>query len=300
MVILNKGVSKLNIIIAILPSLLFGISPIIATKVGGKAINQLIGTSYGQLIIGSSVYMFVDPKISINDFLWCFIGGLCWSIAQLTQFMSFEKMNVSRAMPISTGLQLIEIPLIGVIFWGDWSNFNGKILGFISILILIIGIILTSYKDKNNDDLNTNMNYKKGLFLLISGSFGFTIANIAPKISNTSGMSGILPLTLGMVFGGLLLGTVFQIKNKEKIIISKKTFLGTLVGISAGLGSLFYLISLKLNGVATAFPLTQMNVVVSTILGVTLLKEYKNKKESVLASLGLILIVISAFIISNI
>ncbi|MFN1208157.1 GRP family sugar transporter, partial [Enterococcus lactis] len=53
------------------------------------------------------------------------------------------------------------------------------------------------------------------------------------------------------------------------------------------------------NGVANAFPLTQMNVVVSTLGGLIILKENKNRKEIIFTVIGLIMIVVAAILIGH-
>ncbi|XIF19826.1 MAG: Hypothetical protein AJITA_00517 [Acetilactobacillus jinshanensis] len=144
---------------------------------GGKPIQQVTGTCYGQLIIGILLYLF----------LWPFLGGLLWAVAQLMQFTSFKQLNVSIAMPISTGLQLIEIPLAGVIFWGEWGIHAAKLAGFISIVVLIIGICMASYNDHSST--NGKLDYKGGLTMLIVGSFGYTACSVFPKITNATNLS---------------------------------------------------------------------------------------------------------------
>lgn len=287
----------MNIIIGLLPALLWGVGPLLASKIGGKAINQLVGAAYGQFFVGIVIYLFTRPQISLYDFIWPFLGGAAWAIAQLFQFMSFEKMNVSTAMPISTGLQLIEIPLAGVIFWGDWGSPEAKLLGFMSIGLLIIGTCFTSFKDGTVE--RPKMDYKSGLTLLIVGSLGYTACSVFPNITHVSGLVGVMPQTLGMGIGGLALGLLVQIKNKDKVLLSNFTFKSVIIGLAGGLGTLAYLTSLNVNGVANAFPLTQMNVIVSTIGGILILKERKNKKELIFTLLGLGLIIVAAVIIGG-
>lgn len=290
----------MSLFIAVLPSLLFGICPILATILGGKPINQVFGSAMGQALLAILIYFIVQPQITFNDFFWCFLGGCVWSLAQLTQFMSFEKMSVSAAMPLSTGLQLIEIPLAGVIFWGDWGTKEAKLIGFFSIVLLIVGIILTSYRDKRqNFESKKNFNFKAGLFLSIIGSLGFAFNNLSPKISNSDGFVSFLPLMLGTAFGGMVLAIIMRPRLSKNPFTDQYTYKNMLVGLFGGLGFLLYLISLKLNGPATAFPLTQMNVVVSTIGGILILKERKTKKELLYALVGLLMIVIAAFMIGN-
>lgn len=290
----------MQIFIAILPSILWGIGPILYTLIGGKPIQQLVGSTYGQLITGLIIYLCYMPSINGSQFFWPFIGGLAWSIAQLMQLISFKQLNVSLAMPISTGLLLIEIPLIGVMFDGDWSTSLEKILGFGALFVLLIGIIMTNFQDKKSDQLNhRHLDYKGGLTRLIVGSFGYTACSVFPKITNAPGTVGVLPQSLGMCLGGVLLAFYFQHKQQINMLTAQVTMKNIFVGMLGGLGTLFYLISLQVLGPATSFPLTQMNVVVSTLGGIFILKEHKDHKELSFIVAGLILIVAANTLIAH-
>ena len=48
----------------------------------------------------------------------------------------------NETMPISTGLQLIGVPLVGVLIFGEWASTQAKLFGFLGILALIIGVLL--------------------------------------------------------------------------------------------------------------------------------------------------------------
>lgn len=48
---------------------------------------------------------------------------MSWTLGQFTQYIAFEKMGVSRTMPISTGMQLVGTSLTGIIFFGEWAGF---------------------------------------------------------------------------------------------------------------------------------------------------------------------------------
>ena len=287
----------MNLLIGFLPALLWGISPIVSTKTGGKPINQMLGAGYGQFIIGIICFLIFRPAINLTDFIWCFLGGAAWSIAQLTQFMSFRKLNVSRAMPISTGLQIIEATLAGVIFWGDWGTLMEKLIGFVSIILLILGISFTSVHDRT--PINQHLDYRSGLWLLFVGSFGYTACSVFPKIPNVNGITGTLPQGFGMFAGALLIGSLYQLKHHQSIIFSKKTWENLTYGFFGALGGIFYMTSLKLNGAANAFPLTQLNVVVSTLGGVIFLHERKDHKELSFTVAGLVVIMIAAFMIAR-
>ena len=52
----------MDILIGILPALLWGVGPLIATKFGGKPVEQVLGTGYGQLAIGIIIYLLMYNK----------------------------------------------------------------------------------------------------------------------------------------------------------------------------------------------------------------------------------------------
>ena len=51
-------------------------------------------------------------------------------------------------MPISTGLQLVGTTLFSAIFLGEWSTSTQVILGLVAMVLLVVGITLTSIKGK--------------------------------------------------------------------------------------------------------------------------------------------------------
>lgn len=288
----------MNLLVGILPAILWGICPLASTKIGGEPINQLVGACYGQALVGLIAYLIFRPTITSADWFWCFLGGFAWSIAQLMQFMSFNALNVSRAMPISTGLQLIEVPLIGVIFWGNWGTPLEKVIGFSALLLLIIGISMTSVQDHNQ--LDKHLNYKSGLFLLIFGSFGYVASSVFPRIPGASGIAGTFPESIGMFSAGLVIGAYLQSKHRQPIILKPVTFENIVYGLFGCVGNIFYITSLELNGVSNAYTLTQLNVVVSTLGGIFLLHERKDKREFIYTMLGLVLVLIAAVMIAKI
>ncbi|MEJ6348932.1 GRP family sugar transporter [Holzapfeliella sp. He02] len=285
------------ILIGFLPAIFWGMGPVISRIFGGKPIQQLFGMTVGQVVIGLGVYLIYRPEIQMIDFLWCFIAGAAWSLAQLAQLTSFTKINVSSAMPISTGFQLIEIPLVGVIVWNEWSGSGSKLIGFASIAVLIIGIVLSSFNEDKESQNSKNM--ISGIIILFFSSLGYTATATLPKIGNAGGVASVLPQTLGSVVMAAVIILFLPKKQEESYVFAKPTYKSIITGLFGGLGTLAYLTSMSMNGVATAFPMTQLNVVVATLGGVILLKERKTKKESLFTIIGLILIIGSAVMISR-
>ncbi|MGX4764149.1 GRP family sugar transporter [Holzapfeliella sp. JNUCC 72] len=284
------------ILIGFLPAIFWGMGPVISRIFGGKPIQQLFGMTVGQVVIGLGVYLVYTPQIQLMDFLWCFIAGAAWSLAQLAQLTSFTKINVSSAMPISTGFQLIEIPLVGVIVWNEWSGSGSKLIGFASIAVLIIGIVLSSFNEDKQSQNSKNM--ISGIIILFFSSLGYTATATLPRVGNAGGVASVLPQTLGSVVMATII-ILFLSKKQDVQVFAKPTYKSIITGLFGGLGTLAYLTSMSMNGVATAFPMTQLNVVVATLGGILLLKERKTKKESLFTIIGLILIIGSAVMISR-
>lgn len=137
----------MNLLIALLPALLWGMLPLAISKVGGRPIHQIIGTTTGTLLVAIVVYLIVQPDITTANFWWCFLSGALWAGAQMLQYRSFELIGVSGGMPISTGMQLTANSIVGVLFLGDWPTWGQRLVGFCAITLIIFGIWLTTRRD---------------------------------------------------------------------------------------------------------------------------------------------------------
>lgn len=137
----------MNLLIALLPALLWGVLPLAISKVGGRPIHQIIGTTTGTLLVAIVVYLIVQPDITTANFWWCFLSGAMWAGAQMLQYRSFELIGVSGGMPISTGMQLTANSIVGALFLGDWPTWGQRLVGFSAIALIIFGIWLTTRRD---------------------------------------------------------------------------------------------------------------------------------------------------------
>ena len=151
----------MNLLIALLPALLWGVLPLAISKVGGRPIHQIIGTTTGTLLVAIVVYLIVQPDITTANFWWCFLSGAMWAGAQMLQYRSFELIGVSGGMPISTGMQLTANSIVGALFLGDWPTWGQRLVGFSAIALIIFGIWLTTRRDpaktaKKSPQLATN------------------------------------------------------------------------------------------------------------------------------------------------
>ncbi|MBF2567730.1 GRP family sugar transporter [Listeria welshimeri] len=280
----------MNIVIALIPAVMWGIMPLVVSKIGGKPKQQIIGTTLGALVFALGVFFFTNPEYTATIIIASFISGAFWSLGQMNQFRAFTQVGVSKTMPLSTGMQLVGTSLFGVFAFHEWGTTSKLVLGFSALALIIIGIFLTSYQQ--NKDENSGQNMKKGIITLLISSVGYVGYVVITRWFDISGWDAILPQAIGMVIAGLL----FSVKSEEKRF-TKQTWLNMIPGIMWATGNLALLFSNKLVGIATGFSLSQMGVVISTIGGILFLGEKKTKKELVLVIIGVILVIIGGTMI---
>ncbi|MDN6838179.1 MAG: RhaT/GlcU family sugar-proton symporter, partial [Staphylococcus equorum] len=274
-------------------ALFWGSVVLINVLVGGGPYNQIRGTTFGALIIGIILLLtgnaeFVDPTIIIVGL----ISGAFWALGQGYQLKSISLIGVSKTMPISTGLQLVGTTLFSAVFLGEWSTGTQVTLGLIAMVLLVIGIAMTSIKGKNEASENTK-NFGKAMPILLISTVGYVVYVVIAQIFGVDGMNALFFQSIGMAIGGLILSA----KHETSI---KSTAWNLIPGVIWGIGNLFMFYSQPKVGVATSFSLSQLLVIVSTLGGIFLLGERKDKRQMTGIWAGIVLIVIAAFVLGNI
>ncbi|WP_427814876.1 GRP family sugar transporter (plasmid) [Enterococcus sp. 22-H-5-01] len=287
----------MNILIGLIPALAWGILPLVVTKIGGKPINQIIGTTFGTLMMALFVWLIMRPEIGLGPFWITFLSGASWALGQFLQYMAFKRVGVSKAMPISTGLQLVGTSLLGVLAFGEWGEGSEKLIGFSALLLIIVGITLTTIKSvkmKAENADHSSVFMTMSIFLV--STLGYVGYSAFPRIANVSGWQGFFPQALGMASMSVLLamGTI-----GTKVFKEKTTWFNLLSGVIFSIAALTYLISAQKNGVTTGFTLSQMNVVIATLGGIVILKEHKTKQELIFTFIGLALVIVGGVVIGN-
>ncbi|MCF6515428.1 ribose transporter RbsU [Lactobacillus sp. S2-2] len=294
------------ILIGLCPMIGWGLFPTISSKFGGKPINGVFGAAFGSLIF--AIILVLVAKIPLPGgfaFFLAVLSGFSWGIGSIMQFKGFKLVGSSRVMPVSTAFQLILTSCWGVFVLGNWTGTTGKIIGFIALIAIIIGATLTSWTE--NKEESDSGKLKKAIMYQFIGALGFlvysalpqlvtmpSVQKLVPNMGSMSGMQAFLPQALGMV----IFVIVYNLMNLKdgNIFAEKVSYLQIFAGLSQGFGMLMYLISAQpdMNGLATAFIIGQMAVIVSTLTGIYVLKQRKTPKELALTFAGLIIIVLGA------
>lgn len=284
------------ILIGLGPLLGWGLFPTIASKIGGRPVNQILGTTLGTLIF--ALVFFVMNGMSFPtgmDLFFSILSGVGWAIAQIITFQSFTLIGSSRAMPITTAFQLLGASLWGVFALGDWPSLNAKLLGGFALVLIILGAWMTVWTEEKTQEKASSL--KKAVLLLAVGEIGYWAYSAAPQATNIDGMHAFLPQAIGMLLVALVYSVILSVKDKDKSALAETvSYKHIFSGFFFAFAALTYLISAQpdMNGLATGFILSQTSVVLATLTGIWFLGQKKTKKEMTITIIGLVLILAAA------
>ncbi len=282
------------LLLLLLPALGWGLLPPVVAKIGGKPANQIFGTAAGLLVVSIVVYVVVQPTTDMRSFLLAALAGAFWIVGQVGQYIGYQSIGVSTTMPISTGLQLIGTSLIGVFIFGEWSTTVERVAGALGILLLIIGIWLTSIKD-NKDQKSNNGALTRTIVMLVFTAIGYCVYNSIPRGLESSGIAIFLPESIGMCLA-VLVYLIFS--GQLHAVKEKSSWTNMLGGFIFSIAAISYIFSVRDNGVNTAFIVSQLSVVISTLGGMLVMHETKSRRELTFTLLGLVLIISGAVVTS--
>ena len=285
------------ILIGLGPLIGWGIYPTIASKFGGKPVNQILGSTIGTLIF-AIVYNLLEhlgfPQG--KDLLLAILSGIGWAVAQVVTFYSFTLIGSSRAMPVTTAFQLLGASLWGVVALGDWPTMVDKVVGFVALAVIILGAWMTVWSEhKTKEDSNS---LRKAVIVLLIGEIGYWAYSAAPQAASINGKQAFLPQAIGMVIVGVIYGIITLARKQGNPFAQKVTYKQIISGFFFAFAALTYLISAQpnMNGLATGFILSQTSVVLATLTGIWFLGQKKTHREMAVTVGGLILIIAAAAI----
>ena len=285
------------VLIGLGPLIGWGIYPTIASKFGGKPVNQILGSTIGTLIF-AIVYNQIE-RLGFpqgKDLLLAILSGIGWAVAQVITFYSFTLIGSSRAMPVTTAFQLLGASLWGVVALGDWPTMVDKVVGFVALAVIILGAWMTVWSEhKTKEDSNS---LRKAVIVLLIGEIGYWAYSAAPQAASISGKQAFLPQAIGMVIVGVIYGIITLARKQGNPFTQKVTYKQIISGFFFAFAALTYLISAQpnMNGLATGFILSQTSVVLATLTGIWFLGQKKTHREMAVTVGGLVLIIAAAAI----
>ncbi|MHA2288905.1 MAG: GRP family sugar transporter [Promethearchaeota archaeon] len=245
----------------------------------------------------SSIFM-MDTQNLIQYLIACIISGLSVTVGDLLYFVSLEKIDASRAFPL-TQLSLIFVYPFAFILFGEKLTLSILLGG---ILILISAFILSSKDRINDEEDNPEIEEKNpenliiGVIFAIGAAFlwGLSIVafNQARIISNDVFATNFVRVFFGAIV--FLIVGIFQRDfysgfskvNRKKI--KYFLFIGIAGALSLGLADTLFYKAAEINGLVLTSTFTANTPMVQQLLSIIILKE-KFRKRFIIA-VGLIII----------
>lgn len=277
----------MNLMIAFIPAVAWGIIPLYVSLVKhSEPANQILGIGLGAPVVGLVLYLIQRPHLTWGVSGLAMLSGAFWTIGQLGQFISYQRIGVSNTMPISTGLQLVGNTIIGVVIFGEWRTANQYLLGTIALILIIVGVALTAISQNSTKRVRG----QDVLFLVVT-TLGYLVYSSFPKTVSAGAQSLLLPQTVGIFVGASL---YVLLTKRPQVFGQRATWLDLVAGLLFGIGMYSYIMSAQVNGVTSAFIYSQLSVIISTLGGMTILKEFKQGQELLATLAGLALIIVGA------
>lgn len=286
------------ILLALVPAFGWGFQGIVMQKVGGTTANKQMGMVLTTLLFGIVVLIFHPINWSWTLIAAAAINGIPWSIAQILQIKSFDYLGVARAMPLSTGMQLVFTTLLGALFFHEWTHGWQFGFGICALVVIIVGVACTAFQEKSEDKGPSNL--KRGLLITLISSLLYTSYAAAGKFFSVSSWDMLFPQAVFMVLGTTIIS--FCMSGKDAMdpeigAFGKKSWMNMSTGALFATANLTVMLSNEMNGLAVGWTLSQMNVIVATLGGLFILKEKKTKREMAFVIAGMILIALGGILI---
>lgn len=284
-----------NILLGLFPALMWGIQPIIMTKLAGRSSQKIMGMALGIFLLGLLVSI-LRPATSYSGYLIFFslLDGLALAYGLINQIRGLELLGVSKGIPISTAGQLIGASLVGALYFKEWSSWQQYGLGSLALVLIILGVSMTAYEEASGPRTSRDLR-SQGLLRLTLSSLGFVGYTVILRLTNISIWQALLPQGLGVLLGSYLLAG----RQEGADIFHRTTLKHIATGLIFALANIGLMLSNVVNGLALGFSLTQMNVVIASLGSLIFLDEKKTRRELVLTCLGLVLVVLGGILIGT-
>ncbi len=239
--------------------------------------------------------------LTLDTFWLPFIGGLIWAISGLSAFVGTNKLGMAKAFGIWAPMNIIVSIAWGIILFGEFlkTGATNIILAIVAVLVIIGGILLIIFAGEGEKKTEES---KKTMMLGLVGAFGagigFATYFVPIRISEISMWVAMLPLSIGMFVGGIILVVVS--KSPLKLEKSSHYYRVLSTGLLWGIGNYGALKMMELIGTGKGFTIAQLCVVVNALIGIFWLKSPKpGTKAARLTLIGIIFAMIGGIVLGN-
>lgn len=296
-----------SILIGLIPALGWGFQGIVMQKIGGTTANKQMGMVLTALAMSIVISLFVPIAWTPTLIAAAAINGIPWAIAQILQIKSFDYLGVSRAMPLTSGMQLVMAALVGI-FFNEWPHTWQLALGFAGIAVIVVGTAMTAYTEKTDaaaaEAEHSSADVRKGIIITFISAALYIMYATAARFFSVDSFQILLPQALFMTAATIVI-TVFVsrrdssdgVMGPKEGVFGLKSWQNMLTGVLWSAANIAVLYSNQVNGVAVGWTLANMNLIFATLGGLFILHEKKTPKELRFVILGMILVALGGIAI---
>lgn len=296
-----------SILIGLIPALGWGFQGIVMQKIGGTTANKQMGMVLTALAVSIVIAFFVPITWTPTLIAAAAINGVPWAIAQILQIKSFDYLGVSRAMPLTSGMQLVMAALVGI-FFNEWPHAWQLALGFSGIAVIVVGTAMTAYTEKTDAAAataeHTPDEIRKGIVITFISAALYIMYATAARFFSVDSLQILLPQAVFMTAATIVIAAFVCKKevpggplDAEAGVFGKKSWQNMLTGALWSAANIAVLYSNQVNGVAVGWTLANMNLIFATLGGLFILHEQKTKKELRFVIIGMALVAIGGICI---
>ena len=289
-----------NLLIALVPSLLFGATSLLLMRFGGDDRQKAMGLIGGGFLFAMMTIPFNGIDTTPERFLIGMGTGVLLGMGMFYQTAGFQRIGLSRMMPISTGGQLLGMALGGVLLFGEWRGPGALPVGIGALILLIGGIAAISWSDKSEDAIDAEkLDWRGGIIFLVVSTIGLVAYLLIQRSIGMDGLEATVPQAFGYLITGLII-TSPKLSPWEGPVdrrFSKRTLLQFIPGLTWGAAVLIMQTSAERVGVAAGFSLSQLGIVISTFGAILWLGEKRTRREMWSTAAGVVLVVAGAALV---
>ncbi len=339
------------IALAFLPSLIWGTTNLLTPWVGGSLRQQLGGMAVGAAAMAAIVTIALRP--AMGGFGVAFTSGMLIAAGLYYILWAFKALGVSRALPLTTGIQLVGLAVFGVVVYGEWTTTGARLVGGLALAIITAGTAAISWEDRGkqtrrgrgeraatplgkadatspgerssdsrSERAAGRAPFGAGIISVLVASACFIAYPAIMRLADVSGAGTFLPQALGLLCGTALLlvcdpaPLALTVGRRRYSVatttqpdlaspppqwrrdIGSREFRWFMLLGALWMGGVAQLVWNNENiGVATAFPLSQLGVVISTVGALYWLKEPKTAAERRAIFVGVCALVVGTVLI---
>jgi len=249
----------------------------------------------------SEVWRNIVWKSRVPQSLTALVAGAGLAVSGLQMQTVFRNplagpsvLGISRAMPLSTGGQLVLMSLAGIAIFGEWLHGGALPYGIAAIIVLIVGIWFLSRSESGSDA--ASLDWKRGAFLLTTSTLGLVAFPLIIKWFGIQPAEFLLPQAIGYT---AYCGAFFAIQGRggvdpEDSLRHRRMVPSIFNGVLWGIAILLLQLNSNKLGAGTGFTLSQLGILISTPLGILWLHETRSRKELRWTIIGVTLVIVGA------